>query len=53
MIDRYGTDDQRRAWVPRLASMQAVASYRLTEPGAGSDAAALATAPYARATTTC
>ena len=43
MIDRYGTDDQRRAWVPRLASMQAVASYCLTEPGAGSDAAALAT----------
>ncbi|MBD0021218.1 acyl-CoA dehydrogenase family protein [Gordonia sp. (in: high G+C Gram-positive bacteria)] len=43
MVDQYGTDEQRRTWVPRLASMDAVASYCLTEPGAGSDAAALAT----------
>jgi hypothetical protein len=43
MIDTYGTPEQRKTWVPRLASMQAVASYCLTEPGAGSDAAALRT----------
>ncbi|WAC58011.1 acyl-CoA dehydrogenase family protein [Gordonia sp. SL306] len=43
MVDHYGTDDQRAHWVPRLASMEAVASYCLTEPGAGSDAAALST----------
>lgn len=43
MIDAYGTEDQRKSWVPRLASMEAVASYCLTEPGAGSDASALST----------
>lgn len=43
MIDSYGTEEQRKTWVPRLASMEAVASYCLTEPGAGSDASALST----------
>lgn len=43
MIDSYGTEDQRKSWVPRLASMEVVASYCLTEPGAGSDASALST----------
>ncbi|MER2607098.1 MAG: acyl-CoA dehydrogenase family protein [Siculibacillus sp.] len=43
MIDKWGTEDQRRAWLPRLAPMDLVASYCLTEPGAGSDAAALST----------
>lgn len=43
MIDSYGTDEQRKTWVPRLAPMEAVASYCLTEPGAGSDASALTT----------
>jgi len=43
MIDTYGTAEQRKTWVPRLASMEAIASYCLTEPGAGSDAAALRT----------
>lgn len=43
MIDSYGTEDQRKSWVPRLASMESVASYCLTEPGAGSDASALST----------
>ncbi|CDO09803.1 acyl-CoA dehydrogenase [Mycolicibacterium cosmeticum] len=43
MIDTYGTDEQRKTWVPRLASMSSIASYCLTEPGAGSDAAALRT----------
>ena len=43
MIDTYGTTEQRKSWVPRLASMELIASYCLTEPGAGSDAAALRT----------
>lgn len=43
MIDRFGTAEQRKIWIPRLASMDVIASYCLTEPGAGSDAAALST----------
>ncbi|GFG72626.1 acyl-CoA dehydrogenase family protein [Mycolicibacter senuensis] len=43
MIDSYGTEEQRKTWVPQLAPMTAVASYCLTEPGAGSDASALST----------
>jgi len=43
MIDRYGTHEQRKAWVPRLAAAEAGASYCLTEPSVGSDAAGLRT----------
>ncbi|MDB5511643.1 MAG: acyl-CoA dehydrogenase [Enterovirga sp.] len=43
MIDTYGSEDQRRAWLPGLCSMELFASYALTEPGSGSDAAALRT----------
>ncbi|VXA90598.1 acyl-CoA dehydrogenase family protein [Citricoccus sp. K5] len=43
MIDSFGTDEQRAQWVPQLASMEHLGSYCLTEPGAGSDAAALST----------
>jgi alkylation response protein AidB-like acyl-CoA dehydrogenase len=43
MVDTYGTHEQRKSWVPKLASMEAIASYCLTEPGAGSDASALRT----------
>jgi len=43
MIDHFGNDDQRRRWVPDLCSMEMMSSYCLTEPGAGSDAAALRT----------
>ncbi|MBF6337559.1 acyl-CoA dehydrogenase family protein [Nocardia abscessus] len=43
MIDRYGDDDQRNRWLPRLTAMELLASYALTEPGVGSDAAALST----------
>jgi alkylation response protein AidB-like acyl-CoA dehydrogenase len=43
MIDRFGTDEQRRLWIPPLASMEQLGSYCLTEPDAGSDAAALRT----------
>ncbi|HTZ80716.1 MAG TPA: isobutyryl-CoA dehydrogenase [Stellaceae bacterium] len=41
MIDRFGNDEQRRRLLPKLASMEHFASYCLTEPGAGSDAASL------------
>lgn len=43
MIDTFGTVEQRKEWIPRLAPMEVIASYCLTEPGAGSDAAALST----------
>ncbi|HEX6144594.1 MAG TPA: acyl-CoA dehydrogenase family protein [Geminicoccaceae bacterium] len=43
MIDRFGTEAQRRRWLPSLMTMERFASYCLTEPGAGSDAAALTT----------
>ena len=43
MIDRYGSPDQRARWLPGLVAMDLVAAYCLTEPGSGSDAAALVT----------
>jgi butyryl-CoA dehydrogenase len=43
MIDAYGSEAQRKQWLPRLCTMELLASYCLTEPSAGSDAAALAT----------
>ncbi len=39
----FGRDDQKREWLPKLASGEAIASFCLTEPGAGSDAASLRT----------
>ncbi|WP_432111324.1 acyl-CoA dehydrogenase family protein [Streptomyces sp. YPW6] len=41
MIDRYGSPAQRARWLPGLCSAETLGSYCLTEPGAGSDAAAL------------
>jgi alkylation response protein AidB-like acyl-CoA dehydrogenase len=43
MIDRYGAEDLRQRFLPRMVTMELIASYALTEPGAGSDAAALKT----------
>ena len=43
MIDTYGTEAQRTEWLPLLTSMSGFGSYCLTEPGAGSDAAAITT----------
>jgi len=43
MIDAFGNDGQRRRWLPDLTTMKTFASYCLTEPGAGSDAASLKT----------
>jgi hypothetical protein len=43
MIDNWGTEEQRQKWLPRLTTMDLIASYCLTEPGAGSDASSLRT----------
>ncbi len=43
MIDRFGSGAMRAAQLPALCSMEQIASYCLTEPGSGSDAAALRT----------
>ncbi len=43
-IRKWGTDAQKKEWLPRLASGELMGAYCLTEPNAGSDAAALATA---------
>ena len=43
MIDTFGNDEQRLRFLPKLTSMEWLASYCLTEPGSGSDAAALRT----------
>ncbi len=43
MIDAYGSDGQRRRFLPKLCAMEHFASYCLTEPGSGSDAASLKT----------
>jgi alkylation response protein AidB-like acyl-CoA dehydrogenase len=42
-IARFGTDEQKRVWLPRLASGEALGCYALTEPGSGSDPASLVT----------
>jgi alkylation response protein AidB-like acyl-CoA dehydrogenase len=43
MIASFGSEDVRQRYLPRLVTMEHLASYCLTEPGAGSDAAALKT----------
>jgi hypothetical protein len=43
MLAKYGSPEQVAAWMPKLATMEWLSSYCLTEPGAGSDAAALKT----------
>ena len=43
MIDNYGDEAQRSHWLPILTAMNGFGGYCLTEPGAGSDAAAIAT----------
>lgn len=43
MIDRFGADELRKRYLPKLTAMDFIASYCLTEPGSGSDAAALKT----------
>src|SRR6185312_6699354 len=43
MVDRFGSDELRARYLPKLATMELICSYCLTEPGSGSDAAALRT----------
>ena len=43
MIDRFGSAEVKAKYLPRLVNMELIASYCLTEPGSGSDAAALRT----------
>jgi alkylation response protein AidB-like acyl-CoA dehydrogenase len=43
MIDTFGSDDLKSRYLPDLVTMDKIASYCLTEPGSGSDAAALKT----------
>ena len=43
MIDRFGNEEQRKRLLPKLVTMEKIASYCLTEPGSGSDAASLKT----------
>jgi alkylation response protein AidB-like acyl-CoA dehydrogenase len=42
-IYRFGTDEQRATWLPKLVSGEAIAAFGLTEPGFGSDAGGTAT----------
>lgn len=43
MIDKFGSEEAKARWLPGLCSMENIFSYCLTEPGSGSDAAALRT----------
>ncbi len=49
MIDAHGSEAQRRQWLPELVAMRRLGAYCLTEPGAGSDAAAITTTAIADA----
>ncbi len=42
-IEKWGTEEQKRAWLPRLCSGEALGCFALTEPDFGSDAASLRT----------
>src|SRR5213075_1791040 len=41
-ILHYGSEEQKRAWLPKLVSGEAIGAHAITEPGAGSDVFALA-----------
>ncbi|OED47601.1 acyl-CoA dehydrogenase [Rhodobacteraceae bacterium (ex Bugula neritina AB1)] len=43
MIDKFGSEETKQKWLPSLCTMEKIFSYCLTEPGSGSDAAALKT----------
>ena len=43
MLDTFGSDDLKKRYLPQMVTMEKIASYCLTEPGSGSDAAALKT----------
>jgi len=43
MIDAFGSEKQKQKYLPKMATMELIASYCLTEPSSGSDAASLRT----------
>lgn len=43
MIDQYGSEEQKKQWLPKMASLAMFSSYCLTEPNSGSDAIAMRT----------
>src|SRR5512141_754237 len=43
ILSRFGTDEQKRRYLPRLAAGELLGAFALTEPETGSDAAAIAT----------
>ena len=43
MIDKFGSDELKEKWLPKLCTMETIFSYCLSEPGSGSDAASLKT----------
>ena len=43
MIDEFGNEELQQKWIPHLGTMEKLASYCLTEPNHGSDAANLST----------
>ena len=42
-IHRWGSEDQKREWLPRMAAGEVIGSFGLTEPGAGSDPSSMKT----------
>lgn len=46
-LNKFGSEEQKQYWLPKLASGESIGSYCLTEPNAGSDAAALETTAVA------
>lgn len=42
-LSEYGTEDQKRAWLPKMASGQVICAIAMTEPGTGSDLQSVAT----------
>jgi acyl-CoA dehydrogenase len=42
-VNKWGSEEQKKEWLPKLATGELLGAYALTEPGSGSDAAALAT----------
>ncbi|MBL8804481.1 MAG: acyl-CoA dehydrogenase family protein [Planctomycetes bacterium] len=42
-INKWGTEEQKKTWLPKLATGECLGAYALTEPGSGSDAAAMVT----------
>lgn len=43
MIDKFGNEEQRQQWLPKLCKLDIMSSYCITEPGSGSDASSLIT----------